>query len=405
VLTPDNRKQLVQSDLLLLLLFLATVAVIFLRVNAEGTGYTSPDSIHYLGLAQNIKDGNGLYVLNESGIRSYFSIWPIGYPILIYLVSELSTLDVYWSSKLLNVIFLITGFITLRQLSRAYAFIIASVYTAYTFLEVYSFTWSEAPFIFVLLFLAYAVSQLLLDANRTSYFLIIFLCCLALFALRYMGIIYFGIPAVLSIFFCYKRNYQLSVKLLFATLILITVAIGYLYINYIKTGYLTGGERFAREKHQTITIFLLMSLKGLLNEFLIIREYRHQNQPDYLLYITALIQLAVITFISIKVRRHYNFWQELKQNSFSLICIGTALLYLVAILAMRLISHFDALDYRLLAPFSFPLFIGLVYTLVSLPDKHKDIVQAKYALFAFFILSLILNLPKKFILQQLQQIL
>jgi hypothetical protein len=86
-------------------------------------------------------------------------------------------------------------------------------------------------------------------------------------------------------------------------------------------------------------------------------------------------------------------------------CIVIAFLYLAAIVAMRFVSHFDALDYRLLAPFSFPLYIGLVYALVSLPDKHKDIIQAKHALFAFFLLSLILNLPKKFILQQLQQIL
>ena len=38
------------------------------------------------------------------------------------------------------------------------------------------------------------------------------------------------------------------------------------------------------------------------------------------------------------------------------------------------------------------------------PDSTHYIIQAKYVLFAFFLLSLLLNLPKKFILQQLQQI-
>ncbi|MDX5435884.1 MAG: hypothetical protein LPK03_01745, partial [Pontibacter sp.] len=73
-------------------------------------------------------------------------------------------------------------------------------------------------------------------------------------------------------------------------------------------------------------------------------------------------------------------------------------------LALRTVSHFDDLDYRLLSPFSFLAFVGLVYDVVSLPDADKEVVRVKYALFAFFVLSLLLNVPKKFVVSRLQQL-
>ncbi|SIQ70573.1 hypothetical protein SAMN05421545_1140 [Pontibacter lucknowensis] len=390
--------------MLLLLLYLATAAIILLRINAEGTGYISPDSTHYLGLAQNLKDGHGFYVTSATGTRTYFSTWPVGYPVLIYLFSELSTLDVYWSSKLLNFILLAIGFVFLRQLSRPYAFIIASVYATYTYMEVYSFTWSEAPFLLLGLLLAGITYQIFIGNWSGKNVVLLFAVCLALFLIRYIGAFSFAVPALLGLYFAYRGSYKPALYLFTSSIVLAMLAGAYLYINYRLSGFTTGFDRLEDET-ETIGAFIVMLFRGLLNEFLIIREYRPQNQPDYLLYVTATIQLAVLTFISFKIKKHYNFWQELRQNSFSMICIGIALLYLTAILALRFVSYFDALDYRLLSPFSFPLFIGLIYTFVALPDKHKDIVQAKYTLFAFFLLSLLLNLPKKFILQQLQQVL
>ncbi|SIT88492.1 hypothetical protein [Pontibacter indicus] len=397
----DNLKR---ADLLLILLYAAVLAIIVLRVNAEGTGYLSPDSKHYLNLAQNLKDGHGFYVLDEANTRTYFSIWPVGYPVLIYLFSELSTLDVYWSSKLLNFILLALGFVLLRQFSHPYAFILASVYGAYTFMEVYSFTWSEAPFLFLILLLAGITDTIIRGQHTGKNIAFLFVVCACLFLIRYIGAFSFAVPALLGLYFAFKGKKKTAIYLIISTVVLLALAIAYLYNNYRLSGFTTGFDRLEDET-ESLGAFLAMLFKALLNEFLIIREYRPQNQPDYLLYITAVIQIAVLAFVAAKVKRHFNFWRELKQNSFSMICIGIAFLYLAAILALRSISHFDELDYRLLAPFSFPLLIGLVYAFVSLPDKHKDIIQAKYVLFGFFLLSLLLNLPKKFILQQLQQLL
>ncbi|MDO6390870.1 hypothetical protein Q4E40_12085 [Pontibacter sp. BT731] len=396
-------EKLRRADVLLLLLYLLTVAIIIFRVNVEGTGYTTPDSIAYLDAARNLKDGHGFYETDAAGNKTrLFTKWPIGYPVLIFITSSISGLDVFWASKILNLLLLAGLFIFLRGISRTYSFVLASVCSSYTFLEIYSFTWSEAPVLLLLLLLAYLILQICngLAIPRNAVF--IYFACLVLFLLRYAGIFSLGIPVILCLHFYLNRNHKYA-KIFFCTSASLAFSFGgYLLLNYKLSGFATGLDRLETETESGV-YFILMSIKGLLNEFLIIREFRPQNQPDYLLYVTAIVQAGVLAFIAVKVKRHFNFWHELKQNSFSMICIGIAFLYLDAILAMRFVSHFDALDYRLLAPFSFPLLIGLVYTLVSLPDKHKDIIQAKYVLFAFFLLSLFLNLPKKFILQQLQQ--
>ena len=396
--------KLIKADVLLLLLYIACCAVITFKINVEGTGYTTPDSVAYLNAAQNLIDGHGFYETDAKGNQTQlFTKWPIGYPVLIFLASSISGLDVFWASKILNLLLLAFIFLILRSICRPYSFVLASTCSSYTLLEVYSFTWSEAPFLVLLLLLAYSILKAYEGIAVCRNATLIYLSCLSLFLIRYAGIFSLGVPAMLCIYFYLSENNKQAKAYLFTSVFTALSFAGYLIINHKLSGYATGLDRMETET-ETFAAFIVMLFKSLFNELLIIREYRPQNQPDYLLYVTAIIQMVVLAFIAVKVKRHFNFWHELKQNSFSMVCIGIASLYLAAILAMRFVSHFDALDYRLLAPFSFPFFIGVVYAFASLPDKHKDIIQAKYVLFAFFLLSLLLNLPKKFILQQLQQI-
>lgn len=396
------RDKLKRADLLLLLLYIVTAAIILFRISVEGTGYLSPDSKAYLELAQNLQDGYGFYLLNAEGTgRHYFSVWPVGYPVLVYLFSKLSGLDVYWASKILNLLLLGCGFLLLRYMSRPYAFVLASVYGAYTFMEVYSFTWSEAPFLLLLLVLAVLANQVWQGEHFNRNVILIFFTCSMLFLMRYVGAFSFAVPALLGVYFGLSRKYKEAIVFLAATMLLAILAAGYLYTNYALSGFTTGFDRLEAKTEGTGS-FVLMLLKGLLNEFLVIREYRPQNQPDYLLYATAFLQLLVLGYVNKKLKPRYSFGKELLNNSFSVVCLGIAVLYFLAILALRALSHFDDLDYRLLSPFSFLAFIGLVYALISLHDADKEVVQAKYVLFAFFVLSLLLNVPKKFVVSQLQ---
>lgn len=386
---------------MLLLLFLGIVAITFFRINIHGSGYLTPDSEAYLNLAQNLKTGYGPYTINAEGEREYFIIWPIGYPLTIFLTSVVTGLDAFWASKVLNLLLIGGSFLLLRRLSYKYSYVLASVYGAYTLIEVYSFTWSEAPFLVGMLLLAYFTNQVRLGREIGRNSVLVSVTCISLFLFRYIGAFSVGVPLLLALSFYYRRRYGESVKLFTAATTVIVFYSIYLYLNYILAGSVVGTGRFEAET-ESAGDFIRMFSKGLLNEFLIIREFRPANQPDYLLYATASLQLLVLMYISTKVKKYYNFWHELLKNSFSVICLSIAFLYLVGILILRSISHFDDLDYRLLSPFSLLMLIGLLYTLVCLPDKHQEVVRAKYIAFGFFVVSLLLNVPKKFVMSQLQ---
>lgn len=390
------------SDFLLLGLYIAVVAIIVFRIYAEATGYISPDSEKYLELAQNLSDGKGLYLYHtESEQKTFFSTWPVGYPVLIYVVSAVTKLSVFWSSKVLNLLLLGLSFLLLRHINRQYAFVLAAVYCSYTLLEIYSFTWSEAPFLLCLLYLCYLTHKILLGHDTSKSILSLSLTCSCLFLLRYIGAFSFGVPALLAIYFFYRKRSATATKLLVTSFLLGILAAFYLYMNYRLSGFMTGFDRLAAET-ETMGAFVRMMTEGLLNELLIIRKYRPGNQPDYLLYFTTLLQLFMTAIILIKIRRSSYLKEQITQNTFTYICLSIALLYFLSVLLLRSFSHFDDLDYRLLAPFSFLLWIGMVHLLVSLPDGSKDVVQAKYMAFCFFLISLFINLPKQFILDQLR---
>lgn len=395
-----NRRHLLISDLLLLLLYTVTAATILFRVSVESTGYLSPDSLAYLKMAQNIKDGQGFYILNADGVgRHYFSTWPVGYPVLIYLFSELSSLDVYWASKAMNLLLLAAGFLLLRHLNRPYAYLLASVYGAYTFMEVYSFTWSEAPFLLISLVLVYVSHQVLLERKTNRNILLIFLCCLSLLLIRYIGAFSFAVPGLLGLYFGFIHKYRIAAKLIAVAIFLAICAGSYLYTNYVLSGFTTGFDRMEAET-ETLSAFAGMVSEGILNEFLLIRKFRAGNQPDYLLYVTALLQLSALAFIVVKVKRHSRWREHFSRTSFPFVCLSVAFFYLIAVMLLRSFSHFDDLDYRLLAPCSFLFWIGLVHALVSLPDSSRSVTQAKHVAFAFFVFSLLLNLPKQFIIEK-----
>lgn len=403
--------KLKRADLLLLLLYVAYCGAIILRVNIEGTGYTSPDSEYYLELAQNLKDGNGFYMSNQYPIPAektpenqiFFSAWPVGYPLLIYIVSSVTTLDVFWASKIVNLLVLALIFLTFRHLNRAYSYVLSSIFCSYTLIENYSYTWSEATFILGVLWLVIILHKILNEIHLKRNIILLLIVCLYLFFIRYIGLFTAFFPLVGSLYYwIYKRDRSISLSFILVFIILIIIATVYFGINYLNAGTTTGGDRLAGGTEPMPQLAFMFS-KALLNELLIIRNFSTRGGIDLLFLVATSLQITVAAFVILKVGAQTS-WQILKTNSLSHIALAIAAMYFILVACLRSLSPFDALDFRILSPFTFLLYFGLTNYIISLPDKHKDIIQAKYVLFAFFLLSLFLNLPKKFILQQLQQL-
>ena len=83
-------------DYKLILLFLSLSIIILLNTFFDPNEYLSPDSTYYLRLSKNLllHEGFGIADYTAPDGKSFFAIWPVGYPVLIYIVSRLTGLGI-----------------------------------------------------------------------------------------------------------------------------------------------------------------------------------------------------------------------------------------------------------------------------------------------------------------------
>ncbi len=358
--------------------------------------------------ATSLKNGNGLYIndlynlhaTNTPSVRIPFTAWPIGYPVLIYLMSKAIHLDVFWAGKAVNLLFIGLSFLLLRQINRQSSYIIASIYGAFTILEVSSYTWSESIFMFGLLCFIYAAENIYSAPNKLKNFLLLLCATLFMFLIRYIGIVAVGAIGLAVLFFWRSKEYKTSLRLLYVLLVACLLIGIYLFRNYLLIGHPTGIPRLTKEMEGPGEI-AMMVLKGLGGELFLIRRYYFNGLPDWLTLTAAGVHLLVLYLIYSNLRKHKEIWPEIKKNYFSHLSLIMAGLYLFLLIVLRSISQFDPTNYRLLSPFTFLVLIGAVHYVAALPDLYPNIRKAKHYLLLLFVFSLLLNLPKAFIVSKL----
>ncbi|WP_345159763.1 hypothetical protein [Pontibacter saemangeumensis] len=397
------------ADALLLLLYAAVCAAILLRVSIESTGYTSPDSEYYMEAARSLREGEQFYIHDLYGLhtgdasaKAYFTAWPVGYPTLIYMASWLSRLDLFWASKLLNLLFIGFGFLLMRHINRQYAFVLASIYGAFSIIEMYSYTWSEGVFIYGCLCFAYLMATIYNGKQSKTAFILLLGISAFIFVVRYIGIFTVGFLALATVYYWLRREHATSNKLLLVLLILCIFIGAYLGRNYYLIGHPTGIARIHTEM-ESIGEIAAMTIKSLAGEFFLIRRYYFTGTPDLLTWATIALQLPVLFIIGRALRSQGSLIKELRKNTLSHSCLLAALLYLALLVFLRSFSQFDPINYRLLSPFTFLVLFAAVHYVVALPEKSKALVRAKVLIFCFFVISLLLNLPKEYLLGKLLQ--
>ena len=98
-----------KKNIYLILIFITISCSILIKSYFNFNGYITPDSGYYLALANHIINGEGFLISAYEyggGKNEFFSTWPVGYPLLIFFISELTNLEVFWSSKVVNIILL-----------------------------------------------------------------------------------------------------------------------------------------------------------------------------------------------------------------------------------------------------------------------------------------------------------
>ena len=385
-----NSLKLQKEDGYLVFIFILVASAIFLKSFFSSNGYISNDSTYYLSLAQNLLEGNGFYTPSPVSVeREFFSIWPIGYPFLIYLFAKLTGVSVFVASKFLNVIFLGFILVIMRGLFKKNSYLYGLLLLSGSLLNVFSQTWSETAFIFGLVWFAASLYKFVNNSDKLFIIAIsLFFSSLFLFLSRYIGAFSFGLVGLFGIYFGVKKNNKKYLILIVTSCISLLVIMGYLYHNFLETGFITGTTK--QSSMETNSALLINLSKASFSEIII-----HQTDTYFRENFIFLAQYALIGFLTFKYRKRVfrPFLFSVKKNfSIPFIFGLTGITYLFSIVVIRWNVHLDSFGYRFLAPGFFLIFIaGINYMEKNMLKKYFNLF--KLLLIFTTVCSWIYNVP------------
>jgi len=342
---------------LALIFFIYSAFILFQSVYDEN-GFITSDSAHYLQLAQNILNGDGLSTANYvEGMSTYFATWPIGYPVLIAIISFLTGLSVVWASKLVNIICVGLCFVLLKRLFADRTLPVVFVFFISTFTALFAYTWSEVPFLLGMLWLVFSIVRYI-ETNRMRYVFHLFFAAVFLFFMRYIGLIGAGIIGLVGFYYLFKKQWKPMLTCWVTGTLTFVVAGIYLAINYFQTGLATGMERIPRK--ETGAEFITMLKEAVLAEF----NFLSVEIGDPLTISIIVLLVALVLFVR---PRHVKALFTIRRSDFLIpgMFLFVGLVYFIGIVYMRATAYFDSFDFRLLGPATFMFALFLVSWIAS----------------------------------------
>jgi hypothetical protein len=341
----------------LLLLYLSLCSIILLKSYFDRDGFLDPDSTFYLRLSKNLMTGEGFRIAdyNSPDGKSFFAIWPVGYPVMIYFISKLTGLGIFWASKVLNLLIIGIILVLFRYIFKENVHWAGLIFFVDSFILVFSFTWSEVPFILFLLCISISLYKCVETSGRLIWLVCLLFSGIALFMMRYIGLFSVGIIGFIAIVNLLRKKWLLSIKLLIITVLQIIFAGLYLYHNRISTGYITGMPRdLPDESNLELLNQLFYALK---EEFIVIKC----GIPLSLSF--GLLLLLGIYLFSTRGKKHYNKNFDGLWKYFLL----AGILYILAIVGAKWFSNFSPLNFRYLFSGTFLILLSLATYLQGKP--------------------------------------
>lgn len=383
---------------------LAVSALIFARSLLTSDGYLSPDSMNYLALAQNLNLGHGFMVQNEgyapAGLE-HFAIWPVGYPLAIHLLSQLTGLSVFMASKLLSALVVTCCTCMVAVAGGRLGGVLALPFAFAANLAIFSFTWSEVTFDFFLVSAAVLLAGIIGGAPKNILVrsALLAVCCVGLFLSRYVGAFAISLLGVSAAAAMWRRD-ALAV-LVNGLLCLAVVAFIWLYLrhNAALTGYSTGMPRIPpldSAGHRLVMLVRALAGSAVLPVVVVDSEFQGIGSRlfDGVTAIAALAELVGIAWLARLISdRCRQPLREIRIDSLALSFLLAGMLYLGAIITLRWFSEFDPYDFRLLGPGLLLVEIAVLrLALVSWPRASSGIAGFAAAMaavsFAFAVVPL-----------------
>lgn len=376
-------------DYIFIALIITYVAVFILVSSfSETNGYITGDSANYLRLSERILGGHG-FLLPSNGrqgaTEEWFTVWPIGYPMLISSVAWILGISTFLASKILN-IFLLSSAILALYFNLGRSGLIASLLllTAGT-LRNYTMTWSEAPFLTALIILCLYLGKIVNGSSTINNRNLIILSILLIlpFLFRYIGIFVVAPTFLIAINLLFQGRKRESILILIAIFFAISFFLIYFSNNFYLTGYIRGMPNTPVSYENYYALFSNLIL-GVIREFALVLPY--WDPTNFIQNITVLAWFIIILISGLLISRNI---PELELNifgaSFSYIFIMFGLIYLGAFIFISFYSYFNKFSPRLLDPGFSLFFIGICLWILN----QKKIRNMSLAMFGFITVSLV----------------
>lgn len=325
-------RRLLENRIQITLIF-TTLVMIILRFLLNEKGRTNPDSIRFM------RTSNALPVVDNTTT-------PLGYPLILKFFALIGVGE-FWGSKIVGILayFFIVWFAWKKKFYLKETILIGGLFS---FVSIYSYTMSEAlilPFVFVFL---YVGRQIMIEEIKGfKAFLYLSLILIALYNIRYSALFFIGGVLLYGIL-NFKKHFGKTFIYAGCTGLLFVVLYKFLFIDYYNERYV---DQFLEIGLHPTSKLLVELFQGLCTTF---NPFVHIAKPDggfinYAIFGIGFLNILLMAFLFIK--------NKLSETGKFLVFIGV-----IGIICSYFIQYFysvNAIDYRLLAPFSFP--IWLVY--------------------------------------------
>ncbi|MGZ5189259.1 MAG: hypothetical protein ACXWB5_07490, partial [Kaistella sp.] len=326
------RRKLLENRIQIFLV-IATVVMTILRFLLNEKGRTNPDSIRFM------RTSNVFPVIDNTTT-------PLGYPLSLKFFT-LFGFDEFWSSKIIGILayLFIVYFAWKKKFYLKETILVGGLFS---FVSIFSYTMSESLILpFVLVFLYVARQIIIGEIHGLKAFIYLSLMLIALYNIRYPALFIIGgvlLYGILNL----KKHYGKTFIYSGITGLVFVVLYKLLFIDYFNETYV---QRFLNMGLHPTSKLLIELFQGMATTF---NPFIHIANPaggiiNYGIYGIGLINLLLIIFLFLK--------NKLSETEQFLVFIGVS-----GIVCSYFIQYFysvNAIDYRLMAPFSLP--IWLVY--------------------------------------------
>lgn len=325
-----------------------TLVMTILRFLLNEKGRVNPDSIRYMRTAR------AFPIIDNTTT-------PLGYPLSIKFFTFFG-FDEFWSSKVVGILAFL--FIIIFAWKKKFFFRETIILSAlFSFLSIYSYTMSEAlilPFVFLFLYTAMLIITGKLEKWKAVFYLS--LALIALYNVRYSALFTIAGTGLYGLLF-WKRKYSLSFIISAAIGCVFIVLYKFLFIDYFNANYV---KMFLEMGLHTTPQLLIELFQGLCTTF---NPFIHIANPgggkiNYIIYGIGFVNILLIIYLFVK--------KKLSDPEFFYVFVSV-----IGIICSYFIQYFysvNPIDYRLMAPFSLPIWIVYFRKLFQIFDLKVYVI-------------------------------